>query len=190
MSTSPHTTNTTPSGIAGGWSDWNFNLTQEAIQVFSAIHLIGVDYTAIAFATQVLAGTNYAFLCEAQPLIADQLVDPVVMHVYQSLSGELTVTNIERLGPTSYAQFGGWSTWSFSVNPDAQAVFDEATQNWIGARYQALAYFSQVVAGRNYCFLCEGTLSTLGQTTTAVLIYISQPLQGKPSITEIQSIRP
>ena len=48
----------------------------------------------------------------------------------------------------------------------------------------------QVVAGANYCYLCSGTILEPRSSTIASLIYVNQPLNGKPHLAQIVRIQP
>ena len=49
--------------IPGGYTDWQFPVTSEAYHVFKTAFegFAGAEYNPLAFATQVVAGTNYSF---------------------------------------------------------------------------------------------------------------------------------
>jgi hypothetical protein len=74
----------------GGYTDWQFPLTDEASQVFKTAlkGRMGVGYDPVAFATQVIAGERYAFLTlgTATTHPARQLV--AVIHVIKPLQGQ------------------------------------------------------------------------------------------------------
>jgi hypothetical protein len=92
--------------IAGGWTGWKFDIDPEAKKVFDEAlkHLVGVHYTPIAVATQVVAGLNYSFLSKGKvvhPEAADNLV--VKIHIFKPLptahSAEPYITEIVRVVP-------------------------------------------------------------------------------------------
>lgn len=75
--------------LAGGWTGFNFELTAEAKKVFAeAVNLVGVKYTPLAFATQVVAGTNYCYLSQAQTVVPNAPVRVVKLYIYQPLPGQ------------------------------------------------------------------------------------------------------
>ncbi|GKS85026.1 hypothetical protein AVMA1855_12760 [Acidovorax sp. SUPP1855] len=75
--------------LAGGWTGFNFELTAEANKVFAeAVTLVGTKYIPFAFATQVVAGTNYSFLAKAQNVVPNAPVRVVKLHIYQPLPGQ------------------------------------------------------------------------------------------------------
>ncbi|WP_024300911.1 hypothetical protein [Pseudogulbenkiania sp. MAI-1] len=75
--------------VVGGWTAFDFELTTEAKKVFAeAVNLMGVKYTPFAFATQVVAGTNYSYLSQAQVVAPNTPLRVVKIHIYQPLPGE------------------------------------------------------------------------------------------------------
>ncbi len=77
-------------GIPGGYTDWSFDLTPEALDVFNKAFqgLIGVTYEPFAFATQVVAGTNYSFLAKKMTAIPNPPLEIVKIHVFAPLPGQ------------------------------------------------------------------------------------------------------
>ncbi len=91
----------------------------------------------------------------------------------------------------SHTLLGAWGGLSFTITPEAKTVFDQALEGLVGVQYTPLAFAIQVVAGLNYCFLCEGKVVYPGQPAFAALIYIYAPFDGsKPHITDITRIHP
>jgi hypothetical protein len=93
-----------PAGMPGAYSDWSFNLTQDAVDAFNEATqgLIGVNYDPFAFAEQVVAGTNYSFLVKASPVVPNPPLGVVKVHVFAPLPGQGTaqiVGNIEDIDP-------------------------------------------------------------------------------------------
>lgn len=84
---------------------------------------------------------------------------------------------------------GGWTNFSFTLTPKAQEVFKKAV-NLIGVAYTPLAFATQVVAGTNWCFLAKGAVAALGAPEIAALLYVFEPLEGSPYLTEIKQIKP
>lgn len=85
---------------------------------------------------------------------------------------------------------GGWTDFNFTISPDAHKVFETALHGFVGVRYKPLAVATQVVAGTNYCFLCEANVVYPGATPYAAKVYIYQPLHGHAHITQITKDRP
>lgn len=87
--------------IPGGWTGFNFTIPPEAQKVFdAALHgFSGVDYTPIAVASQVVAGSNYCFLCKAKAVYPNAPEFVAKVYIYQPLQGAPHITHIERVQP-------------------------------------------------------------------------------------------
>ena len=72
---------------------------------------------------------------------------------------------------------------------DAQAAFDKAVDGLAGAEYVPVALMStQVVAGTNYCILCQITPVVPNATSTWALVYIYADLDGNAEITNVYEL--
>jgi len=80
---------------------------------------------------------------------------------------------------------GGWTKFSFTLTDKAKKVFLQALKGFVGVDYTPLAFATQVVAGTNWCFLAKGLVVYPGGPELAALIYIYEPLDGTPHITQI-----
>jgi hypothetical protein len=85
---------------------------------------------------------------------------------------------------------GGWTAFSFTITQEAKKVFDQALKGLVGVSYTPLAFATQVVAGTNYCFLCQGKVVYPGAPELAAKVYIYVPLQGEPHLSQIIQITP
>lgn len=87
---------------------------------------------------------------------------------------------------------GGWRNVpceAVELPEDAQAAFDKALDGLVGAHYVPVALLStQVVAGMNYCILCQITPVVPNPTPTWALVYIYADLQGNASITNVYEL--
>lgn len=94
------------SDLEGGWRHReDMNLSKEDIQLFDKAleGLVGVNYSPIAvLATQVVAGTNYAYLCEATPAVLNPEPFYAVVVIYEDLSGNTEISDIVELGMPSW----------------------------------------------------------------------------------------
>jgi len=83
---------------------------------------------------------------------------------------------------------GGWTPYR---KPTAEeiALFNKVMEQIKGVRYVPTEVSSQVVAGTNYRFRADGTISNLEQTKIKVLIEIFEPLPGEGK-THLVSISP
>jgi hypothetical protein len=79
----------------GGWSPFA-PLDKEAKHAFdTAISgLVGVQYTPVAYSSQIVNGTNYNFLCQATPAYPGAVSYSAHVYVYQPLQGQAHITQI------------------------------------------------------------------------------------------------
>ena len=87
---------------------------------------------------------------------------------------------------------GGWEIVPHEAEElpeDAQEAFDKATENMDGAEYTPVALLSkQLVAGMNYCILCQITPVVPDAETNWALVYIYADLQGNAEITNVYEL--
>lgn len=89
------------SDMPGGWMEpESVELTEEAQAAFDAAleGLVGVDYQPIALlASQVVAGTNYAVLCQATVVYPGAEPSYAIVYVSADLEGQAEIMEIENL---------------------------------------------------------------------------------------------
>lgn len=87
---------------------------------------------------------------------------------------------------------GGWENVpceAAELPEDAQAAFDKALDGLVGAKYTPVALLStQIVAGTNYCILCQITPVVPDATPTWALVYVHADLQGNAEITNVYEL--
>lgn len=87
---------------------------------------------------------------------------------------------------------GGWENVpheAAELPADAQAAFDKALEGLVGAEYLPVALLStQVVAGMNYCILCQIAPVVLDAATSWALVYIYADLEGNAEITNVYEL--
>ena len=87
---------------------------------------------------------------------------------------------------------GGWQNVpceAGTLPEDAQAAFDKALEGLDGAVYTPVALLStQVVAGTNYCILCQITPVVPDPVPTWALVYIYADLQGNAEIMNVYDL--
>lgn len=81
--------------MLGGWTEYR-SLSEEDQKVFDkALNgLVGVQYTPIAVATQVVNGVNYSFFCNAQIVIPNSPNQAAMISVHLSTKGDADISNI------------------------------------------------------------------------------------------------
>lgn len=168
----------------GGWQinteETAAVLTEEEQEIFNKAQ--AGDYTAVALlATQVVAGTNYAFLAWNENGWA-------VVTVYRNLQGEASLLSIQPVDlndvktaeaalPAGMA--GGWAVREASnaavLTEEAHAAFASASLDRALSPIALLG--TQLVAGMNYKVLAleDGALC---------VVTVYQPLTGDAEITE------
>jgi hypothetical protein len=74
----------------GGWTNPDPTIPLEARKVFndSMRCFVGVEYEPVSVATQVVAGMNYRFACDATPLYPGATPYPADVYIYQPLKGD------------------------------------------------------------------------------------------------------
>ena len=87
---------------------------------------------------------------------------------------------------------GGWENVpheAAELPEDAQSALDRALEGLVGAEYTPVALMStQVVAGMNYCILCQITPVVPDATPSWALVYVYADLQGNAEITNIYEL--
>ena len=142
---------------------------------------VGVGYTPLLVATQVVSGINYLFVCNARIAYPSAQNYAVLVKVYQPPVGESKICEIVQIGhPHFVGSFGGFAP----VEPD-DAVFKAATKNLYGVGYTPLAAAEQLVSGKNYLYAANARGVYPGAEPYPVFVKVYQPLQGEIQITSI-----
>ncbi len=191
-----------PSATVGGWtlpSAISSTLTAEERAIFDkAVEgITGVGYDPVAvIATQVVSGTNRAYLCRGT------LVTPgggqcwYIVTVYENLQGDAEIREIKEFdfsnpifatGEADGMVLGGWQIVEPSavmIPADAAEALAKASEGTLGYEYTPIALLgTQLVSGTNYRILAYGApVSPDAQGTLHVLdVYMS--LDGTAELT-------
>ncbi len=198
------TTTEATQAILGGWTvnmDTKSGISDEDKALFEKAAK-GTDaekYTPVAcIATQVVAGTNHAFLC------ADTEGTPPWWHVvtvYESLDGKAEIIGTTEMDPSDIYTtnesadseiVGGWAVVSEekgTIPDDAQKAFTKAIEGYVGVGYTPVALLAtQVVSGMNYRLLCAGTPVTPNGVTELYVVDVYEDTSGKAEITDAQKV--
>ena len=194
--------------VVGGWEvstdAAEAKMPKEAREAFDKAmeELDGASYVPIAYlGSQVVAGTNYAYLCRTVILAADPIVKLTLVKVYSDLEGNASILDIADVNIADYTEdrglefdgtlTGGWtycSDYPARLDSEEQSAYKAATKGMVGAAYTPLALMgSQTVAGKNYAFLCccERATEEYNATLAVLVIYA-----GTDGTTEISSFCP
>lgn len=193
-----------PGMLVGGWT-----LYEAAADAYSTAEATAALEKALAndpdakyelvslLGTQVVAGTNYEFLCAEPPATPDAAPTLSFVVVYEDLEGNAEITHAEVLdlgtfegaeNPTDETQFeqlaGGWT---IPQNISGEALPEEVATAYEQAMKDETGYTpvvllaSQVVAGANYAILAF-------DQDAPCLVYIYAPLEGDAELTSIYKI--
>ena len=76
------------------------------------------------------------------------------------------------------------------IPQDVLDAFNAATENMTGCVYKPIALLgSQVVAGMNYCLLCETTLAVPDAQPGYALVYFYDGVNGEKEILKVEEIK-
>ena len=97
-------------GLAGGWqAAADPTVTPELKAIFDKgmEGLLGVNYVPVVYlGSQVVAGTNHAFLCQATVVVPDAVPEWAVVYLYQDLQGNVSVLDIGGFDVGAFCDFG------------------------------------------------------------------------------------
>lgn len=85
--------------ILGGWTPFESKIDPEEREVFSEAMkgFVGVEYTPVAVATQVVQGTNYNFFCNAKVAYPNSPNYAAMVTIYRPLEGNPHITEIRKV---------------------------------------------------------------------------------------------
>lgn len=180
--------------IVGGWSSPDsVKLTDEATNALKKAteKLAGGTYEPIALlGTQVVAGTNYRLLCTFTPATEGADASYTIVTVYEDLEGNAEITEIlnsnAKVNVTAEVIDGGWvAPETPDVTEEAGKALQAAVSQMVGAQYNPLALIgTQVVAGTNYCLLCEITPVVENPESHYSVVTVYQGADGTTSVVE------
>lgn len=145
---------------------------------------------------QVVAGTNYMFLCKAEDAYK-------VVIVYKDLSGKSQITNVNTFDVKKYVNknaelntevlTGGWQTEipgkPIMLEEDVQSAFDQATEKMTGTTYFPISTLAkQEENGTNYAVLCYGRLSDANATEGVFVLTLNVDETNKSEIVAISAV--
>ena len=198
--------------LLGGWtiSDAaaSYELPEEVKAVFEAAAAGIWDriLTPEAYlANQVVAGTNYQFLC-GSTLAETAEKGLCILTVYEDLDSNVSVLNMKDLDlaeleaktdaqiPTFYPD-GGWSipdqTEPAELPWDAQAAFDAAAGSLLGVDYVPAALLgTKVIAGTEYAVLCHAATVTEEPVNYYAVLFLAADPEGGVQVLNVVPLDP
>lgn len=99
---------------------------------------------------------------------------------------------VSALAEASEPVLGGWTVTEgdpTQIPEEVLNAFAKATEELEGCTYTPVALLaSQVVAGTNYCLLCQTQLVTPDAPVGYALVYLYEGLDGSASLLKVQEI--
>lgn len=168
--------------ITGGWAINNdFDGTDDA-NAMSAFEkatedLDGYRYdVAAVLGSQIVAGTNYLYLCRAEMVVPDAKPEYVILKVYEDLEGNAEITGSLRL-------LEGKEGWEYNdanpymdENEEIKVAFDKALEGLTGVEYKPIAYIGY--KDNSYAVLTKITITSVEPLTSLSMVYITKTDSG------------
>ena len=168
--------------ITGGWAINNdFDGTDDA-NAMSAFEkatedLDGYRYdVAAVLGSQIVAGTNYLYLCRAEIVVPDAKPEYVILKVYEDLEGNAEITGSLRL-------LEGKEGWEYNdanpymdENEEVKVAFDKALEGLTGVEYKPIAYIGY--KDNSYAVLTKITITSVEPLTSLSMVYITKTDSG------------
>lgn len=188
--------------ITGGWTipeEYGTTFTDDELAIFDNAMggLVGVDYKPVTvIATQVVAGTNRAYLCRGTLVTPEGGECWYVVTIYTNLEGKSEILDIKELdfvnpifftGEADGQMMGAWQIVKpngYSIPTEAAEALSKATEGTVGYAYTPIALLgTQVVSGTNYRILAYGEPVTPDAQGALHILEIYVSLDGNAEIT-------
>ena len=161
--------------------------------------LDGASYKAIAyFGSQVVAGTNYKFLCEVTPVVPNAAAAVKEVVIFKALDGSVKIASVTELsadliGEDGKIEFSGAGLAGGYYYGDAAGAavdgaiaeaFEKAAKGLLGVRYEPLAVIGQqAVAGVNYAVVVKATTVSAEPVSAVGVVTLYVGVDGTNTIT-------
>ncbi len=168
-------------------------LTKTRKKIFTKAfkNFVGSDVTPIAYlGKQVVAGTNYLFLGSIKAVVPDAKEYYCFVTINKDLDGKYSILDISNTEIETKVNnlMGGWSkALDVKVSKTVKKAMNKALEDLVGVDYKPVAVLAQqVVAGMNYCVLCESKVVYPGAKTDYSFVYLYKGLDGGAEILDIK----
>ncbi len=183
-----------PEILDGGWAKAASPVVTEELKALfekASEGFTGVSYLPVAYlSSQVVAGFNHRFLCQAQGVYPDAPVSYAIVELYEDLSGNAEITSVLNFDAETgtEAVSGGWiPAESPEITPELRALLSKAAEGYVGMSFEPVALAdTQTVAGTNYRFLCEAVGAFPGAAPGYALVTVYEDPEGKAEITDVR----
>ena len=208
------TSDSTSVVLEGGWEITQGSLAPadnpDAKEAFDKAleGLTGCDYDLIAvLGSQVVAGTNYSYLCRETIVFPDAEPDFAVLNVYEDLNGNAEITGDKPLplpdasdnSSVSASETDSSAALKWSINQDdanldaheeAKDAFEKATAGDSSASYDPVAYIGSRENGSNTEYAVFCSTSEGGSTKGFCAVTISADASGSASVVSTSDVDP
>ena len=154
--------------------------------------LDGVGYTPLLLLAKKSGdeGDRYCLLTRAQVIYPDSKPYFALMYLLKDRDGNVTITDIRKVGEGENGLLGGWQTTEDGrLTEEVTKLFNDAMEGTIGVSYEPVAYLaSQLVSGTNHCFLARITGVYPTARPAYSLIYIYQDLSGNLEVQRYEEV--
>ena len=186
--------------LAGGWevntgsTSISKNAAAKAAFKKATAELLGVSYQPIAvLGTQVVAGTKYAILCKATPVIPDAAPDITIMYIYENVDGTVDIDGFQTV--ISGGDKGGFkaNTGKFTIknkkNKAVYSTYKKAMKELVGVDYKPVLYLGkQTKSGSSYMILCRSQAVYPNAPYEWSLVTVSKSAKGKVKLGDVQTL--
>lgn len=186
--------------LAGGWevntgsTSISKNAAAKAAFKKATAELLGVSYQPIAvLGTQVVAGTKYAILCKATPVIPDAVPDITIMYIYENVDGTVDIDGFQTV--ISGGDKGGFkaNTGKFTIknkkNKAVYSAYKKAMKELVGVDYKPVLYLGkQTKSGSSYMILCRSQAVYPNAPYEWSLVTVSKSAKGKVKLGDVQTL--
>lgn len=157
---------------------------------------------AVLLGTQLVSGTNYAYLAKVKLLPKNAASGWYIVTVYQDLKGNAAVTSAAEINPADLKTredfpdpglVGAWkpagTANAITLPEEAWGPFWKASGNYDGVSFNPLALIAtQPVAGINYLIVCQGTVMAESPADALYFVTLYVDPEGNGEITNAQLI--
>jgi hypothetical protein len=82
----------------GAWTPFRTEISEGELELFKSLTecILGVKYSPVAVASQVVNGVNYRFFANAKAVYPNSINDAAMIYIYQPSEGDPYIISITR----------------------------------------------------------------------------------------------
>ncbi|MCR4907071.1 MAG: hypothetical protein K6A33_13460 [Clostridiales bacterium] len=151
-----------------------------------AFKIVGLKFAATEIALEKPAPVEEEPVAE-EPAIAEE---PAPAETEEAPAAEAEEAPAAEAEVEAAIIVGGWSEpEDAAVTEEVKAAFDQAVEGLLGVDYTPVAVVgTQLVAGTNYCVLCECVVVAPEAEPYYALVYFYEDLEGNATLTNIKPL--